>query len=479
MNEMPPMRSFVGSRPQASATIDTIDVEQTVIGCCLVEPSRIPEAVTKVKPDEFGEQTHRDVMAVLSTLHGEGRTPSIEGVISVLGNRTVVENLDLREYLRRMAKAAVLSSLMPFADALEVLREGCQRRLAQEVLSTANVLMGDGGQSVADVAAETISRLDDVLAALRDGKRLSYDSEGAAEAAFDHLAGEGGSYAPTGLSDLDDILGGWPRGQLSVIAGRPGMGKSAAATCAVLRAGLKGFACQFFSLEMTSVQLGARLLCDLAYTKAAPINYEDILKRKIDDRAKARLAQARDRLKHLPIAWEEQRGLTVGEIAARARKHANQLDRDGQKLEVVFVDHMLLVRPSSRYSGNRVREVAEISDGLATLAKDLDVAVVALCQLNRGVEGRENKRPSLSDLRDSGAIEEDASTVTFLFRPAYYLENRREDTPEAEQLRLDTLEKRRHDIEYVVAKNRNGRIGVVEAYVDIGANVIRDKEIYR
>ena len=121
-----------------------------------------------------------------------------------------------------------------------------------------------------------------------------------------------------------------------------------------------------------------------------------------------------------------------------------------------------------------MREVGEISEGLNELAQELDVAMVALCQLNRQVEGRENKRPTLSDLRDSGEIEQNASLVTFLYRPAYYLERMKSDDPEQNAARDDLLTKFRNKLEIIIDKNRNGRVGVVEAFVDIGANAVRN-----
>jgi replicative DNA helicase len=267
---------------------------------------------------------------------------------------------------------------------------------------------------------------------------------------------------------------------MSVLAGRPGMGKSAAASSSLLRGARAGHASLFFSLEMVGEQLGSRMLTDLAWTRQHPIHYEDILHRRteiINDPARRRLAVAKDELAKLPVLIEEQRGLTFAEIAARSRKAANALDRQGRRLETIFVDHMLLVHPSARYSGNRVQEVREISGGLATLAKELDVAVVALCQLNRGVEGRENKRPGLADLRDSGSIEEDASLVIFLYRLAYYLEQQRFDDMLAEKARTDALEKSRNSLEFIVAKNRNGRCGTVDAFIDVGANAVRNLEV--
>jgi replicative DNA helicase len=236
---------------------------------------------------------------------------------------------------------------------------------------------------------------------------------------------------------------------------------------------------------MTDEQLGARLLTDMAYDHKQPIEYEDILFRRAEKlRPHARRLQAaRERIKALTepadlqtplIKIVEQRGLTVGEIVAQSRKHAALLHRQGKRLSSVFVDHIGLIVPSRRNGDRRDREVAESTNGLATLAKDIDAAVIGMCQLNRKVEGRDNKRPDLADLRDSGAIEEDASVVVFLYRESYYLAKQRFDDADAENARQRQLEATKYKLELIVAKNRNGRVDVTDAYCDIGANAIRN-----
>ena len=327
--------------------------------------------------------------------------------------------------------------------------------------------------SVQDIGVEAVHALDDVLASLRVGKRQVYSAKGLADAALNHLDTEDDPLPTTGLADLDYLIGGWPRGELTIWAGRPGMGKSACATSAVLRAAKAGHGVGFFSLEMHGIAIGSRMLTDLAYRGDDPIYYEDILKKRIDQRARQRIEAAAAHLDALPIITEEQRGLTLAEIASRARKMANEFDRAGRRLSVLVVDHMGLIVPSGRYKGNRVQEVGEISDGLATLAKDLDCAVIALCQLNRGVEGRENKRPGMSDLRDSGSIEQDASLILFSYRPAYYLRDRLDD-PAAEEARQMAMNALKNKLEIIVAKQRNGHLATIDAFVDIGANAIRN-----
>jgi len=141
---------------------------------------------------------------------------------------------------------------------------------------------------------------------------------------------------------------------------------------------------------------------------------------------------------------------------------------------VIIVDHLHLIRASARYSGNRVGEVTEISGGLKSLAKELDVAVVALAQLNRALEAREMKRPTLADLRDSGSIEQDADTIIFLFREAYYLKDPISNNQAEEDKRIGRLMQVQHDLEANIAKQRSGPVGAIRLFCNIGANAIRN-----
>lgn len=472
MNVMPGSGEFQKAQPVDVPFISN-EAEQTIIGRMLVRPDLIGEVAGKLRATDFEVPIHAALFDAAAALSAGGKSPSIEMLSAMFGTDEIAPGLTLRGYLKSLARESVVGAFLPMQDAVDALREHSHRRR----LTAIGGMIGSwavAGRPVTEITADAVAELDDVFAAAKDGKRLTYDAAGAADAAIAHLDTVDDVYPTMGLIDLDRITGGWPRGQLSVLAGRPGMGKSAAAASALRKAAVRNHAAMFFSLEMTKEQMGARLLADTAFTASSPILYEDILNRRIDERGRVRLDEALELLRKLPIVIQEERGVTLAEISARARKHAAALDREGRRLDVIFVDHIGLVRASNRYAGNRVREVAEISDGLATLAKELDTSVVALCQLNRGVEGRDNKRPSLADLRDSGAIEEDASVVTFVYRPAYYLESRREDDRDKDYERQQQLESVRHVLEFVVAKNRNGRVGIVQAFCDIGANAIRD-----
>lgn len=460
--------------PRFQLPHDKLDAEHAVIATCLIDPVRIPDAEARISHADFEHPFLSRCFRVMSQLHRDGRRASVESLIEELGNDEIEPRLTVRQFLTAAVQHAIRDEFGSVDDAVSVILDRSQRRQVMTIAGNLNAA-AVGNVSLSDIIADATGSLDEIKSELSRDRRRSYDARGAAEAVFDHLDATDTANPTTGIKALDDMLGGWPRGELSVVAGRPGMGKSAFATTALLRAGKARHGCLFFSLEMTAKQLGSRMLADVAYTRDRPIMYQDIFRRDLKDMDRDRLRRAQEIMAAFPIRIEEQRGLSIADIAARSRKIADEYERDGGALDVVFVDHMLLVKPSSRYHGNRVREVAEISDGLASLAKELNCAVVALCQLNRGVEGREEKRPMLSDLRDSGAIEEDASSVTFIYRPAYYMERKKAETIEAQQALDDALNAKRNSLEFIVAKNRNGAVGLVEAFVEIGANAVRDR----
>ena len=471
------MANTAGPVPKSNPMEEFIlETEQAVLGLMLRSPGKVRDMLETVDERDFAEDAHQSIVAGMRWLISQDKPVTPFTLPPVLGpNREVVQGVTIARYVQDLVTRAMIATAgMPLEHMLATLRDARIRRDFRDVAMTLSAAAVDGSsdlQASFHVAAEQI---DDIICSGLDKRRRSLDAKAVGDLVIEHIENGEQTWPTTGLADLDHYLGGWPRGQLSILAGRPGMGKSAAATSCLLRAAKAGHTCQFFSLEMTGEQLGARLLTDLAYTADRPIYYDDIQHHRIDDRQRDRLREAKRNLDAMPLEVVEQRGLSLAEITAKARKRAATLDRKGEKMDVIFVDHIGLVHASDRYAGNRVRELAEITDTLATLAKELDCAVVGLCQLNRGVEKMENKRPGLSDLRDSGAIEEDASTVTFLFRPAYYLENTREDDQEKESERLQRIASCKHVLEFVVSKNRNGRVGVVKTWVDIGANAIRN-----
>jgi len=286
---------------------------------------------------------------------------------------------------------------------------------------------------------------------------------------------DGSARITSGSVDLDKVTGGWRRQQFGIIAGRPSMGKTALATSLMLRTAKAGLGVLYFSLEMPATALAARCLTDLAYGQQTRIAYSEALAGKLQEREVSILGTVAGSYAKLPLVIDDQRGLTMAEVAARTRAEAQRMARDGVSLALVVVDHLGLIKPSGRYSGNKVLETGEVSDALASLAKEQNVAVVALHQLNRGTEGRENKRPTLADLRNSGDLEQDADIVCFAYREAYYLERNKFDAGSQHEMQRQTeLDACRNTMEVLIAKNRNGATTTVNLFCDMASNAIRD-----
>jgi replicative DNA helicase len=292
----------------------------------------------------------------------------------------------------------------------------------------------------------------------------------AAAAAYENKADVSG--LATGFIDLDQKLGGLHKSDLLILAARPSMGKSslavniaynvAHARLRAQREGLeqarnKGGVVAFFALEMSADQLAMRLLSD--YTS---IESDRIRRGKIEKHEYEKLAEASVELQALPLHIDDQGGISISALQARCRRMQRTLG-----LDLVVVDYLQLVTSASRKNDGRVQEVSEITMGLKTLAKDLRVPVLALAQLSRAVEQRDDKRPQLSDLRESGSIEQDADVVMFIYREDYYLE--RQEPREGSEDHFDwqrRMDQARNRADVIIGKQRHGPIGTVQLHFD-------------
>jgi replicative DNA helicase len=283
------------------------------------------------------------------------------------------------------------------------------------------------------------------------------------------------SGVPTGLIDMDKRLGGLHPSDLLILAGRPSMGKTALATNIAFNAAkayreevdalgnkkhTDGAVVAFFSLEMSSEQLAGRILAEQAEISSHKIRQGEMTNDEFE-----RLVVAAQELHRLPLFIDDTPALSISSVRTRARRLKRQ-----QGLHMVVVDYLQLLRGSGATSENRVQEVSEITRGLKALAKELDIPVIALSQLSRAVEQREDKRPQLSDLRESGSIEQDADVVMFVYREQYYLERaepgqRPEESPEKFNERYEKWHQRLMEVvntaEVVIAKQRHGPVGTV------------------
>lgn len=261
------------------------------------------------------------------------------------------------------------------------------------------------------------------------------------------------------IPDFDKIAGPMEPGQYLILAGRPGMAKTATAISVALGSASAGHGCLLISLEMGSTELGARMACDYSYSVGTRLPYEAIIRRSLVPSQIEHLAAAEAAVRELPIRVVDAGGMTVGRLDMIVRRYKRRFEAEGRKLQLVIVDYLQLLSPDEKMRSN-YEAVSEVSKRLKSIAKTHGVTVVALAQLSRAVEQREDKRPQLSDLRDSGQIEQDADAVVFLYREEYYLRKSEPQLTDAKHHDWQAkLEAALHQIEFICAKRRNGPEG--------------------
>jgi replicative DNA helicase len=468
-----------GVSPHVNLSFNTpapqcIDAEIALLGAILIEPASISKA-SSLAPEDFFFTEHGEIFLALQSVISAGRRPTPLTLSPLLNGLKFTGGMNAALYLGKLVSEA--TSAVNVAEYALTVREYAGRRKLYELGKHLMTAAGGASALPQHSAADAVQILDEIISMSRASGAAQMNVGDAIQAAMDrYKAGTGGKGVPTGLRELDVMLGGgWKRGELIIWGARPSMGKSAFASSSALRSAMKGYGGLFFSLEMTRDMIAARMASDSIWNQLTPVPYGKIMSWGIDSRDEERIREMALQVKELPLEINDEFGLTMAEIASRSRIQAEKFAKAGKRLDFIVVDHIGKIRASDRYSGNKVHETGEKSNALLGLAKELDCAVVALHQLSRGVEGRDNKRPSLSDLRDSGNLEEDAHVAGFLYRQSYYLAREKTDDNEAELFRLSQLEKTKNDLELIIEKNRNGPCGTVKAFCDMENNVVRDR----
>lgn len=459
--------------------LSSVETEQALLGAVILHPGAMSSIVSIVVASDFWEPVHRDLFAKLLEKRDQGYSITPRILIATIGSLGVerVCNIPVKAYVARLAAAAAHSGEAP--DLARAIRDLAQRRT---LVSAAEQLkcMIENDAPVIDTASAAIDALDEIIASRSAAHTHSVSIGEAAVGSIDRLVTAIQNPGrlrgiTTGFRELDERTGGFQRGEFVVLAGRPGMGKSALAITIARLMAQAGHHVLLNSLEMDSHSVADRAMTDIAWQERDPIEYSRLRSGNVTRAQQQRLTDAARAFADLPIRIDPQGGLNISQIAARARKHKQNLERQGKTLDALIIDHMHIVAPSNRYAGQPVREVTETSGALKALAKELNVAVIALAQLNRSVEGRDNKRPTLSDLRESGAIEQDADLIAFVFREAYYLANMTCNDAATENMRIARLMDVENVVEVNIAKQRNGPVGTVELFCDVGCNVFREK----
>ena len=409
-----------------------METEKTIIGTLLMEPDAILDST--VSPDDFYFESHQEVYRAMTSLMADNMPCDMVSVVNKMKEQDTLDKIGGASFIAKMTDVLPTSSAIPgYCRTIKDL--ALKRKLLQTATGLLEKCQGYGdareivdtfGQEFFTVTAEQgggASPMSEIIPAVFSAIEQRTQSDG--------LAG-----IPTGFYGLDSLLSGLIPQDLIVLAGRPSMGKTALAVNNIgLSAAEAGHKVLVYSLEMGKQALGQRML-----SAKARFNSNKLRNGLVADHEWPRLVQATGQLDKLPMTIDDSAGLSITEIRARAKRHAI---RHG--VDLIIVDYIQL---ASAKADSREREVAEISSGLKRLAKDLNVPVIALSQLNRSLEQRTDKRPKMSDLRDTGAIEQDADVIVFVYRDEVY-----NDSPDNPQRGLAEL---------IVAKQRNGGTGTVK-----------------
>ncbi len=448
-----------------------IEAEQALLGAILVNNDAFDRVSDFLLPEHFSEEVHRRVYDVASQLIRAGKIATPITLKTFLGEHDL-GGITIPQYLARLAAEA--TTVINAEDYGRTIYDLALRRqlilIGEDIVNNAYdapVAASPRGQiedaerklySVAEVGRYDggFQRFSDALTTAVDMAARAWERDG-------RLSG-----VATGLTDLDRMMGGLQASDLVIVAGRPGMGKTALATNIAFNiakayefeeradgthATVNGGVVGFFSLEMSAEQLATRIISEQAGVASYKIRRGDITEEDFHHVAEA----ARD-MQSIPFYIDQTGGLSIAQLTARARRLKRQ-----RGLDVLVVDYLQLLSGSKTRSDNRVQEMTEITTGLKALAKEMNVPVIALSQLSRQVESRDDKRPQLSDLRESGSIEQDADIVMFVFREEYYLKNKqpREGTEEFLTWQAD-MERVHGRAEVIIGKQRHGPTGTIE-----------------
>ncbi|MDA0260649.1 MAG: replicative DNA helicase [Proteobacteria bacterium] len=454
-----------------------VEAEQALLGAILVNNEAAYRVTSFLKTDHFYEPVHGRIYEAVLTLIERGQIATPLTLKTTFDRDPALVENDGARYLAQLA-----SSATTIINAADYGRHIYDLALARELIQIGEGMVNaayDGGLDLpASEQIEEAEKLLFTLAVAGDSQRGFVPFSTAitaaintAEAAYQRDAKLTG--LSTGFTDLDELTGGLHRSDLLILAGRPAMGKTALGTNIAFNAAksyreevdaegntrvVDGAAVAFFSLEMSAEQLALRLL-----SEQSNISSEKIRRGNISSDDFVQVVRASQALEQLPLFIDDTPALSIAALTTRARR----LKRTNN-IGLIVVDYLQLLRPArQRRDDNRVLEVSEVTQGLKALAKQLDVPVIALSQLSRAVEQREDKRPHLADLRESGAIEQDADVVMFIYREEYYHERNRppDDKPEFLEWR------QRHDeiqgiAEVIIGKHRNGPTGKVDLLFD-------------
>ncbi len=455
-----------------------LEVEMALLGAILVDNRLLEQVGDFLEADHFFDPSHRRIYEAVQRMTERGGQASPATLRDHFLQQDRLADVGGPRYLAELAASAIgVIDAVSFAQAIHDLH------LRRALISIGGEVVNEAYDSDLELtAAGRIEKAEHRLFELattgaehtgfRPFSGTLASAIDMAESAFRREGSLTG--VTTGFRDLDAKLGGLQRSDLLVLAGRPGMGKTALATNIAFNAArarvrergeddevheIDGYAVAFFSLEMSAEQLALRIL-----SEQAQVSSDEIRRGRISQAEFDAVFRASQELEHLKLFIDDTPAISVSQLRTRARR----LLRSQGRLDLVVVDYIQLMQPGAgRRPENRVQEVSEITRGLKTVAKELDLPILALSQLSRAVEQREDKRPHLADLRESGSIEQDADVVMFIYREEYYLARQEpQEGTDKHQEWQEQMNEVHNLADVIVAKQRHGPTGKIELFFE-------------
>ena len=467
-----------------------IEAEQALLGALLVNNDAYYRVSDFLEPEHFSEDIHRRIYEISQQLIRAGKLATPITLKTFLGDHDL-GGMTVSQYIARLAVEAT-TVINAEAYGRTIYDLAMRRRLITIGEDMVNVAYD------APVEASPRAQIEDAerrLYELAEAGRYEGGFQSFAEALRQAVDMAAEAYKrdrklsgiATGLSDLDRMMGGLQSSDLIILAGRPGMGKTALATNIAYNIAraysserqqdgtikrLDGGIVGFFSLEMSSEQLATRVIAEQSGVASYKIRRGEIREDEF-----GRVADAAREMERIPLYIDQTGGISIAQLTARARRLKRQ-----KGLDILVVDYLQLLSGAAKKGENRVQELTEITTGLKALAKELAVPIIALSQLSRQVEQRDDKRPQLSDLRESGSIEQDADVVIFVYREEYYLKNKEPKMGTEEYFKWQTEMEQVHGrAEVIIGKQRHGPTGTValhfEAEITRFSNLAREDNL--
>ena len=452
---------------------NNIEAEQSVIGTILVSNEIFDEINTIISSKNFYDPMHQKIFEAIESLIYKGMLANPITLKNYFENEK--DDLNVPDYLVKVTKFSTSSR-----QAIEYSRIIYDMFVRRELIKISEGTIDSAKLKDLNISGQNIIENSEKLlfdlaekgsfnsSLVKFDEALKFTIEMASNA---YKNEEGIVGVPTGLTDIDDRLGGLHKSDLIIIAGRPSMGKTALATniafnaASKLQESGKKSTVAFFSLEMSSEQLSTRILAEQSRIKS-----NDIRRGKISEEQFDKFIETSKNISELPLYIDETPAISIAAVSNRARRIKRLFG-----LEMIVVDYIQLMRGPINNANNRVQEISEITQGLKAIAKELSVPVLALSQLSRAVEQRDDHKPLLSDLRESGSIEQDADVVMFVYRAAYYLERKEPQAATVEHAEWQAkMSEIAHLAQIIIAKQRHGPTGNVDLEFEAMFTKFRD-----